>query len=670
MKKLFILATAAVAFASCSDSDLVGNIASSQSTEQPQAVQFGTYMGTAATRAAAYTGGTITTAGLQNSTQGFAVIAYYTGATDCYTSTTWSTKTPNFMYNQPVTYETTAPAHWTYSPVKFWPNEFDARYDNVDASQGTNEGTNATNDAALANGGKVSFFAYAPYSVISDYTSTAIKNFTEKGNGFDAAGVADGEDKKKGVVAITANTYNGEPEVKYVLGKSASNENGKAVDLLWGMRAKGSSYTLADGTSSDKATADIYNTDLTKQSVDETVDFYFKHALAKIGGHVAEDGTTPAQTGLRIILDLDNGSTTTGVTPGTAITGGEKQANTLVTVNSITIQDLATYNDANSGHERTGDGNLLNVGWFNIAKGTWNNAKYDDALETSKFTTTVGGTGSVGTLNANIAEQTVSSSNKLTYTVANGWKFNTTGLEGVKTDAQDVYSSDSDAPAILLIPSTDNNQTFVVTITYTVRTFDDHLASVENETTNTKVVQTITNQVTIPKNSLSPNKYYKLLIHLGLTSVKFSAEVADWTAKDTNNNGIEDTGEAEGEEVIWLPSNTLATTVSANGTTTATVTYAATPYTIQLTGATIGNKFIAEVTGDGAPTITPANGDISATTQEFTVVLPKNTTNATKDYTVTIKEWTDSDENGSYDSGEETSTTTVTITKQAAPGEE
>lgn len=63
---------------------------------------------------------------------GFGVFAYYTGAT------AWgdvgSSTTPNFMYNQQ---ETWSSDHWTYTPVKYWPN---------------------------ADGEKVSFFAYAPYT--------------------------------------------------------------------------------------------------------------------------------------------------------------------------------------------------------------------------------------------------------------------------------------------------------------------------------------------------------------------------------------------------------------------------------------------------------------------------------------------------------------------------
>lgn len=62
---------------------------------------------------------------------GFGVFAYYTGASGW--GTVGSSTTPNFMYNQQVTYS----SGWTYTPVKYWPN---------------------------ADGEKVSFFAYAPYT--------------------------------------------------------------------------------------------------------------------------------------------------------------------------------------------------------------------------------------------------------------------------------------------------------------------------------------------------------------------------------------------------------------------------------------------------------------------------------------------------------------------------
>ena len=89
---------------------------------------------------------------LKESDAGFGVLAYYT---DTYT---WdlcdgsgdvghtSKVAPNFMYNQQVKWSTD---HWTYSPVKYWPN------DNNPADDGGATGSQTKS--------YVSFFAYAPY---------------------------------------------------------------------------------------------------------------------------------------------------------------------------------------------------------------------------------------------------------------------------------------------------------------------------------------------------------------------------------------------------------------------------------------------------------------------------------------------------------------------------
>jgi hypothetical protein len=117
---------------------------------------------------------------------GFGVFAYYTGATAWVSAK--ESATPNFMYNQQVIYS----SGWTYSPVKYWPN---------------------------ADGEKVSFFAYAPY--------------TSNTTGF------------------STNTAAGAPIISYTW--EASN------DLLY-----------------DK------QIDQVKGTVSSAVTFTFKHALAKV----------------------------------------------------------------------------------------------------------------------------------------------------------------------------------------------------------------------------------------------------------------------------------------------------------------------------------------------------------------------------------------------------
>ena len=88
---------------------------------------------------------------------GFGIMAYYTGSKKWEEMAPENLK-PTFMFNQKVTYESNA---WTYSPIKYWPNDTQA---------------------------KVSFFAYAPYEssetgervgiVTSKITETGIPKIT------------------------------------------------------------------------------------------------------------------------------------------------------------------------------------------------------------------------------------------------------------------------------------------------------------------------------------------------------------------------------------------------------------------------------------------------------------------------------------------------------------
>lgn len=87
-------------------------------------------------------------------TTGFGIFGYYTGQAT-WPTTGANTLTPNFMFNQKATYETSpAPAHWKYTPVKYWPN--------------------TAND-------QVTFFAYAPYSTTASSGITTCAN-TNTGN--------------------------------------------------------------------------------------------------------------------------------------------------------------------------------------------------------------------------------------------------------------------------------------------------------------------------------------------------------------------------------------------------------------------------------------------------------------------------------------------------------
>ena len=117
MNKFFLFGTiacAALTFASCSNSEL-----SASEENAPKAIGFDVYQGRMpVTRAA--------TDGTSIQTSGFGVLASRT-------SGDWtSSATPNFLYNQKVTYSN---SNWTYTPTKYWPTNTD----------------------------KISFWAYAPY---------------------------------------------------------------------------------------------------------------------------------------------------------------------------------------------------------------------------------------------------------------------------------------------------------------------------------------------------------------------------------------------------------------------------------------------------------------------------------------------------------------------------
>ena len=159
MKKVLIFAAAAIMMVGCSKDQVVSEM------PQDNAINFGMYFGRDAQSRAAI----MNTVDLES--QSFGVFAYYTDNGDYQEGIS----TPNFMFDQKVTYSA---GNWTYSPLKYWPNE-----------------------AA----DKLSFFAYAPHTSASD-PSIVLDGFT--------------------------NTTKSAPFLKYTLAANLANH----VDLLWADR--------------------------------------------------------------------------------------------------------------------------------------------------------------------------------------------------------------------------------------------------------------------------------------------------------------------------------------------------------------------------------------------------------------------------------------------------
>ena len=101
---------------------------------------------------------------------------------------------------------------------------------------------------------------------------------------------------------------------------------------------------------------------------------------------------------------------------------------------------------------------------------------------------------------------------------------------GVNGTAAFVYANAETNP-VIFIPGTRPELT--ITIDYMVRTEDPNL-----NTGYSEVGQQITKTVTFGS-VVELNKFYTLLIHLGLTSVKFTATTADWVSDGGSATEIE-----------------------------------------------------------------------------------------------------------------------------------
>ena len=566
MKKTILLAALGlVVLAGCTQSDEVfqGPDLQKQALED-NAITFGTYMGNSTlTRTVGGEKGALTTDKLKSSeSQGFGVFAYYTGkkayANDASAAATNGTTVQNsmkanFMFNQQVTWKSSLSEEfitkWIYSPMKYWPNEVaNGAVDDQDNDTGSDPAT-----TEYSNGGNLSFFAYAPYV---DLNSTA---WTQ------TEGIIAINGKKELSGENGANNVATDPILTYVVPTEAN----EIVDLLWGTYGATSSNVLGGGnagvaynengslyeksilphyTNAGQTTYDGYrlNADLTKQKTNGKVDIAFKHALAKVGGSSESTSSSGTPHGLMIIADIDDQKG--------AESGGTKSTATKITVTDIQIEARSLYKS--EGTPGSNDYLKKMQGDFNLATGQWgvltteNTGDSENAGKTNHNVTSPASSTSItssASLNTSIAEPS---------SVGTTWDNVPTG---VTTTAQNVYE-EAEANPLVFIPGTYPELT--ITINYTVRSWDSKLASgagKNDEGTWTYVKQVIKKKVTF-KNPVELNKQYSLLIHLGLTSVKFSASVSDWdVAGDTNGNGSIDTGEELIVEDAYLPINVSGT---------------------------------------------------------------------------------------------------------------
>ena len=263
-KSLFLFATAALVLAACSSEDDIVQSAPQKAESQANAVMFDTYT-SSATRAGD-PAGVMTTDKLKTADKGFGVFAMYQDAVDYPANNT--TLLPNFMFNEHVSWS----GGWTYSPLKYWPNET----------------TNDSQDPAAvmpgpgtpgANLDKLSFFAYAPYVVTGEAplaTKDATTMVIDRSGGTKISAYHGSE--TSGITAISAQDYASDPKVEWAY----SADLDQNVDLLWGVAPAGMSYTDVSG-STTSVDVGMPLLDMVKPDKDQKMKFLFQHALSRIG---------------------------------------------------------------------------------------------------------------------------------------------------------------------------------------------------------------------------------------------------------------------------------------------------------------------------------------------------------------------------------------------------
>lgn len=387
-----------------------------RAAEEKVPLTFSSYLGKTATTRAGATG-VQTTSTL--ATNGFGLFAYYSDNSSYGTSST-----PNFMYNTKVTgTPTDAPISWTYSPLRYWPNET-----GTDNNGATSEGTD-----------HLTFFAYAPY-VEATASTGVVAAATE------------------GITALTGNAIAGDPKVSYTVAADPS----KSVDLLWGVsntatwaNVTGAPLTLTEG---------LPYLNLIKPAVGQNVNFNFKHALSRLG--------------LTVQGAFDQKD------PG----GTLKDAK--ITVAKVEITGAA----------------FANKGVLNLNNTEAGVPKWETADGASTLSLTLEG-------------------DNLNATIKDGGDVKAASQPDGVTATQESLLKDN--TYFMFIPGTATSaKPLQVKITYYTTTDDANLASGYS-----RVENVITKSISAadPGLKFEAGKAYTLNLVLGMTSVKVTAAVADWT---------------------------------------------------------------------------------------------------------------------------------------------
>lgn len=328
-----------------------------------------------------------------------------------------------------------------------------------------NYGAEANSDAI----DRLSFFAYAPYVDVTYSTGL----------------VTDGS--TTGITALTRNTAAGDPLVKY----SASTSPKSSVDLCWGVAAGAFTSSVDGNNNTVEAGQPFLN--LIKPKTNDRLNFMFKHALAALNVKVDTD--------IDVVKHDESGDL--------------DAAETRIYVRQVSFEGFTTK----------GALNLNNGTWYDLA-GT--------SLPDKGIVTIYDGRrdGREGVASAAANNETPVGLNPV---VVQSVPYSDASLSaGVTHTAVNLFDGENEDDAILVIP---NSASLKVTIVYNVETKDSHLATTlaDRETLGSSIQNNITKTVELTLSdgskdefSLEAGKKYTLNLHLGMTSVKMEASVADW----------------------------------------------------------------------------------------------------------------------------------------------
>lgn len=539
-KNYLVVGVAALLLASCSSNDVLDSEqnAMKEPSSKDVAVGFEAYQSRSVTRAGLM--GELNLDNLKKSKTdggGFGVFGYYTDNNEYDPQSI-----PNFMYNQLVTWKAVGSSgYWEYDPVKYWPNEY---------------GNNASAD----DQDKVSFFAYAPYVEVNPNTGK----------------VPDTDDNKAGIVALSRNSANGDPLVKYI----ASFNPSECVDLCWGINADAASWALSQGGSQTLQTGlpwlnveRPYEASAVSAAT-QRVKFTFQHALAK----------------LNVKIDVDPDITVHDATT-------ELDSKTKVYVRSVTFSGVATKGSLNLNNSTAYAAEWLDYNGAGDLESGETLTVYDGRKDSKE-----------GTANATASnEKQTGLSAQLIQTEA--------GTEsGVTKDLQNLFAAGS----VYVIPT---GETVEVEIVYDVETEDSHLGTYlsDGKTPGSSIENRIKKTVNFgTSGGFKSGKAYTLNLHLGMNSVKFEAAVKDW-------EDVADPCDA------WLPANVPQYTAGTDAEYDVVLPAATTKYTFGITGLGASESLTttqtapvtAATTTDGASTNDQSNAAGSALT---TATITANTT--------------------------------------------